>query len=76
MQKVLHLNFLITRQRKLPMERGEVMNNKTVLLLSLRQVAIPTNMKNTYIYFNHRRKGFNTEHSYIKMLVSLTKLKG
>ena len=56
----------MTRQCKLPMERGEVMNNKTVLLLSLRQVATPTNMKNAYLCFNHRHKGLNFECSYIR----------
>ena len=48
------------------MERGEVMNNKTVLLLSLRQVAIPTNMMDAYICVSHRHKGFNIEYTYIK----------
>ena len=73
MQKVLHLNFPITRQCKLPMERGEVMNNKTVLVLGLRQIAIPTNMENAYICFNHI-KDLKWNTVTFKMLVSLTNL--
>ena len=50
MQKVLLLNFPITRQRKLRMGWNEVINNKTVLLLGLIQMAIPTNVKDPYTY--------------------------